>query len=360
MNTQAQQPWLSAYPPGLSWEFKPPAKAVHQLFEHSAAQYPQRPCIDFMGSKFSYAEIQALINRFAAGLQHIGISKGDKVGLCLPNCPYFVIAYFAALKVGAVVVNFNILYTAREIEQQTKDSGIRLMVTLDLKFIFNKVYACLEKGTLDSIIYCPLADVLPPTKKYLLKVFKFFQFVHLQPNSKLHTYEQMLSHDERPQAVEIDPEKDLALFQYTGGTTGTPKAAMLTHRNVVSNAEQVYLWLQQGDRLQGQEKFLAVLPFFHVFSMTVAMNLALRSGAEIYMLPRFELKQCLELISEHGITIFFPVCRRSLLPLTITPTGITINSIPCVMASVVARHCHRMSKKSLRQTAIVCWWKAMV
>lgn len=304
MTTNAQQPWSAAYPPGLNWEFQPPAMAVHQIFENSASRYPQRPCLDFLGSKLSYAEVQDLINRFAAGLQHAGIKKGDRVGLCLPNCPYFVIAYFAALKIGAVIVNFNILYTAREIEQQARDSDIRLMITLDLKFIFNKVYPCLEKGILDAIVYCPLAELLPPTKKYLLKVFKFFQFVHLQPNSKLHAYEQLIAHAELPEPVGIDPQNDLALFQYTGGTTGVPKAAMLTHRNVVANAEQVYLWLQQGDKLSGQEKFLAVLPFFHVFSMTVAMNLALRSGAEIFLLPRFELKQCLELISEHGITIF--------------------------------------------------------
>ncbi len=304
MKLNKAPPWHDAYPPELDWQLEAVDAPVYRILEDSADAYPQRPCLDFLGSKFSYAEVLDLVNRFAAGLQQLGVKKTDRIGLCLPNSPYYVIAYIAALKAGAVVVNFNILYTAREIEQQVNDSGISMMVTLDLKFIFNKVYPCLEKGILDSIIFCPLADVLPPTKRTLLKIFKFFQFVHPDESAKLHSYETLIGFGEKPEPVPVEPDKDLALFQYTGGTTGIPKAAMLTHSNVLSNTEQVNLWLQQGEKLSGQEKFLAVLPFFHVFSMTVSMNLALRSGAEIYMLPRFELKQCLDLIDDAGITIF--------------------------------------------------------
>ena len=178
------------------------------------------------------------------------------------------------------------------------------MITLDLKFIFNKIRPALDDKSIEAIIYCPLAEALPPVKKYLLKYFRFYQFVHPAPAGNLFSYAQMISSDKAPDRVNINPSEDIALFQYTGGTTGMPKAAMLTHSNLVSNTEQVNLWLQQGDKLEGQERFLAVLPFFHVFSMTVAMNLGLRFGAEIYLLPRFEIKQCLQTLSENGITVF--------------------------------------------------------
>lgn len=303
MNKDMHNLWEQAYPDGLEWELSALDHPVHHIIENTARQYPERPCLDFQNTKYTYSEVVEKIDRFAAGLQHAGIKKADRIGLCLPNCPYYVICYFAALKIGAVVVNFNLLYTQSEIEQQMKDSGVVMMITLDLKFTFNKIYPSLRKGTLDAIIYCPLSDLLPPLKRFLFKVFKFYQLASMAPDSKLYSFRQLSAIAPKPQEVVIDPLKDIALFQYTGGTTGTPKAAMLTHSNIVSNTEQVNLWFQTGERLSGQEKILAVLPFSHVFSMTVAMNMSLRSGAEIILVPRFELKQCLQLIKQKQITI---------------------------------------------------------
>lgn len=295
--------WKISYPHGLDWELSALNQPVHHIIENTAKRYPERPCLDFQNSKLSYARVVEMIDCFAAGLQHSGVKKGDRIGLCLPNCPYYIISYFAALKIGAVVVNFNLLYTQAEIEQQISDSGITIMITLDLKFLFNKIYPSLDKGVLEAVIYCPLADLLTPFNKYLFKVFKFYQLARIRRAANLLSFKQLSSFASQPEAVAIDPLKDIALFQYTGGTTGTPKAAMLTHSNIVSNTEQVTLWFQTGERLQGQEKILAVLPFSHVFSMTAAMNMGLRTGAEIILMPRFELKQCLQLIEDKKITI---------------------------------------------------------
>ncbi len=303
MNTDTKSLWIQAYPRGLDRELSALNQPVQQIIENTARRYPDRPCLDFQNTKLSYAKVVEMIDSFAAGLQHSGVKKGDRIGLCLPNCPYYVISYFAVLKIGAIVVNFNLLYTQSEIEQQIEDSGIAIMITLDLKFVYNKIFPSLKQDRLDAIIYCPLADILTPLSKYLFKIFKFHHLARIRPGSRLLSFKQLSSLASQPEAVDINPLKDIALFQYTGGTTGTPKAAMLTHSNIVSNTEQVNLWFQTGEKLQGQEKILAVLPFSHVFSMTVAMNMSLRSGAEIILVPRFDLKQCLQLIEDKKITI---------------------------------------------------------
>ena len=290
------------YPPGLAREMAALTRPVHAILEDSAAEWPERICLDFLDRTWTYAEVLALVNRFAAGLQAEGAGKGARIGLCLPNCPYYVIAYYAALKIGATVVNFNVLYTREEIEQQVLDSEITVMVTLDLKSIYSKVEACLHSTQMERVIHCPLADILMPLQKYLLKIFGFYRLAHIRQDHHHRAFSGLLVHGRAPEPASIDPLQDIALFQYTGGTTGTPKAAMLTHSNVVTNAEQVTLWLQSSGEVGGEagepEVFLAVIPFFHVFSMTAMLNMGLHCGATLILLPRFHLRQTLQVISK--------------------------------------------------------------
>ncbi len=145
---------------------------VHEIFDRAAARFPNRPCIDFLGRIYDYKTIKDQIDRAAEGFKQLGIRKGDKVGLCLPNTPYYVVCYYAILKCGGVVVNFNPLYAKREIAYQIEDSGCRLMVTLNLKQIYPKVAACLDQTCLKRIVVCEMSDILPPIKSVLVSLFK--------------------------------------------------------------------------------------------------------------------------------------------------------------------------------------------
>ena len=243
------------------------------------------------------------MSRFAFGLRQAGIKKGGRVGLCLPNCPYYPIAFFAAQQIGATVVNFNVLYTAKEMEEQILDSEVGLVVTIDLKSIYNKVAAALKHTMLDQIVICPLAEMMPVSKKYLLKYLSFFRLTHQHNDQHNLHFADMIKAGTETSVEAVDALNDIALFQYTGGTTGIPKAAMLTHSNIASNTEQVTQWTRASQRLGEDEKFLAVLPFFHVFSMTVMMCMGFHCGAELIMLPRFKLKQTLKVIEDKKITV---------------------------------------------------------
>lgn len=291
------QAWTRHNPPP-----HPTPRPVHLVFDESAARWPERPCLDFMGQVSSYGEIARKINQAAKGFQNLGIEKGDRIGLCLPNCPYFVISYFAAMKIGATVVNFNPLYTDREIRDQIIDSGTSVMVTLDLKSIYPKVEAALDTPSLRNIVVCSLSDALPPVKEILFKALKRSQIAEKSGDIRVLPFENLISQEGHPEPVRINPLMDIALLQYTGGTTGLPKGAMLTHANLTANIEQVKLWL--GDVDPKGERFLCVIPFFHVFAMTAAMNLGIATGSELVLLPRFELKDVLKTIDAKHPTLF--------------------------------------------------------
>lgn len=307
MNKLQAPSWYKSYPPNLPWEMDAIVKPAHHIFEDTAQAQSDKPCLDFLDKKFTYAETLDLVDRFAAGMQKLEIKKGDRVGLCLPNSPYFVVAYYAILKIGATVVNFNLLYTFKEIEQQVLDSEITTMITIDLKPVYKKVEQCSLTTQLEKIIYCSLADMLIPSKKYLFKIFQFHQIARIKKNKKIISFNDVINNGKNVTPINIDPKKDIALFQYTGGTTGVPKAAMLTHSNIVSNTVQISLWLKSGNAKAAHNKFLAVIPFFHVFSMTAVMNMGFYSKAELILLPRFNLKQVLQVIDKKKPTVFAAV-----------------------------------------------------
>lgn len=296
------KPWLSSYPFNIKWDAPLAVTPMPDLFDRAAASYAGRVCLDFLGAKMSYRNVADAVARAAAGLQRRGVKKGTRVGLLLPNCPYFVIFYFAILKLGAVVVNMNPLYAPRELDHLIKDSGMEYAVTLDLKLVFEKISPLVGQGVLKQLVVCPFASALPGMTSALFRLFKAREVSVLPKKEAFVRYETLMANDGAFEKPVINPAEDIAVLQYTGGTTGIPKAAMLTHANIVANTLQARLWFAAAR--EGEETLLGVLPFFHVFAMTVAMNLGIHLGASIVMLPRFDLKQVVKTIHRKRPTLF--------------------------------------------------------
>jgi long-chain acyl-CoA synthetase len=277
-------------------------RPLHSLLDRAVREHPERTAIDFLDKTYSYAEIGDLVNRAAKGLRILGVKKGVRVGLFLPNTPYYVIFYFAILKAGGTVVNFNPLYAEREILQQIEDSECEIMVTLDVRQLYPKVAAALERTCLSRIIVCPMRDILPPVKSIMFQMLKRSEIAGHPHDLRHISFDLLIGNDGKFAPVEIDTARDVAVLQYTGGTTGLPKAAMLTHANLAANARQVSsLYAALGAEPQ---RVLAVLPLFHVFAMTVAMNYAIGSASQLILLPRFNLDQLLKVIAAKRPTVF--------------------------------------------------------
>jgi len=279
--------------------------SLPSLLDRAVQQYGPRPAMSFMGRRWTYAELGAWVARLARGLQESGVGPGDRVGLCLPNTPYFVVAYFAALRVGATIVNYNPLYVARELRAQIEDSQTTLMVIPDLAMIHDKVAGLLGTTTLRRLVVCPMAEILPRPKAVLYRLLKRKMTARVHYTDRVRPLSALTASSVPPAPVEIDPARDIAVLQYTGGTTGEPKAAMLSHANLTANAHQVSRHMPSF-RL-GQERMMAVLPFFHVFAMTAIMNSGIECGAELLLHPRFELKATLRAIARDRATIFHGV-----------------------------------------------------
>ena len=280
-----------------------PVWPLYQMLDEAVAGFGDRPCIDFLGKRYTYAEIGDLVARAALGFQHLGVKKGVNVGLCLPNTPYFVICYFAVLRAGGTVVNYNPLYVERELKYQIEDSDTSIMVTLDLKQIYPKVAAMLEEtSSLQRVVVCRMVDILPSGYNVLYSALKRSELAVIPDDLRHVAFAKLIANDGNAKQVAIDPSTDIAVLQYTGGTTGVPKGAMLTHANLTANARQCVLWFSEAR--PGEERMLAVLPFFHVFAMTVALNAAMLLGAEILLVPRFDLDDLLELIGRKKPTLF--------------------------------------------------------
>lgn len=272
------------------------------LFDETVARFGNRPATDFFGNKLIYRDLGRLVARAARGFQSLGVTRGTHVGLCLANSPYSIICYFAILKAGGTVVNFNPLYVEREIAHQIEDSGTTIMVTVDAEKIFPKVEAMLGKTCLERIVVCPLRDAFPFAKKLFLHLCKGAQFCTV-PTDAQHTNFKQLVADKKPaEPVAIDPENDVAVLQYTGGTTGVPKGAMLTHANLAANVAQIKVHMH--DVTEGGERALLLLPLFHVFAMTAGMNYCVSIGAEIVLLPRFDVREVLTSITKTKPTLF--------------------------------------------------------
>ncbi|MCC7304709.1 MAG: long-chain fatty acid--CoA ligase [Alphaproteobacteria bacterium] len=287
-------PWQSSYDEGLDWNLDIPVRPVTSMLEDTVRQYGSSPAFDFLGKKFTWAEIGEFVDRFAAGLQASGVQKGTKIGLFLPNTPYYLIAYYGVLKAGGTVVNFNPLYAERELAHQIEDSETDIMVTLDLQILYFKMEKMLHDTRLKKLVVARFCDILPFPKNVLFPVFKAADRAHVKKSDRIVWFHELSRNDGAVRPVPCDPREDIAVLQYTGGTTGVPKGAMLTHYNIYANTCQSLAWFPGVEK--GQHRMLGILPFFHVFAMTAVMNFSVASALEIIALPRFNLDEALKVI----------------------------------------------------------------
>jgi long-chain acyl-CoA synthetase len=279
-------------------------RLLTDLLDKAVAHHGSQPAIDFLSRRWSYKELGDLVRQTARGLQDLGVKPGMRVGLCLPNTPYFVIFYFAILRVGGVVVNFNPLYVERELKHQILDSGTTIMVVPDLKLIHAKVAKIADETPLTHIVVCPFGPILPLMKRVAFACFKRRDIADI-PNDARHVrFAELIADDADPEPVERSPH-DLAVLQYTGGTTGLPKGACLSHANLAANSAQMILHV--GHLPDQPERTLGVLPLFHVFALTTVLNYSVDTAAEMVLLPRFEMKQFLSTIRRTRPTQFLGV-----------------------------------------------------
>ncbi|WEJ58175.1 long-chain fatty acid--CoA ligase [Devosia sp. FJ2-5-3] len=296
---ETSRPWIAAYPEGISWQGEIDVTPVHEQVLAACAKNPSAVALDFLGGTTSFGELAKAITAFAGALQsRYGVTKGTRVAIMLPNTPFYPIAYYGVLRAGGTVVNCNPLYTVSELSHITANAGADLMVTLDLQQIFEKGEALLDAGHVKSLVVCHFPDALPLAKKVLFSLFKRRDLA--KPRQSRHagnisSFAELIEARQTPSAVVIDTRNDIAVQQYTGGTTGIPKGALLTHANIAANMSQIDAW---GCGLfYPPSKVVAVLPFFHIFAMTVCMNVPLCNGTQVVMLPRFELKALLALLT---------------------------------------------------------------
>ena len=292
------RPWIASYPEGIDWRAEIDTTPVHEQVLAACARNPSGVALDFLGGTTTFGDLAKKIVAFAGALQsQYGVKKGSRVALMLPNTPFYPIAYYGVLRAGGTVVNCNPLYTVSELTHITANAGADILVTLDLAQIYEKAEALLEAGHVKSIVVCHFPDALPLPKKILYSLFKRkdltnpFKSAHAD---KVKGFADLIALKATPSAVHISAKTDIAVQQYTGGTTGIPKGALLTHANIAANMSQIDKW--GGGIFYPPSKVVAVLPFFHIFAMTVCMNVPLCNGTQVVMLPRFELKALLDLL----------------------------------------------------------------
>ena len=294
--------WLKAYPENIEWNQTFDVKPLWAILDDAVRRFPNNDVIDFLGKTYTYAEIGHQVDRAAAGFQRLGVGKGTKVGLFLPNCPQFIISYFGILKAGGTVVNYSPLYSEQELLHQIEDSHTDIMVTLNLKVLYPKMKAMLEQSRVKTLIIGNMPEALSFPKNILFPLFKRGD-IAIVPNDKQHVaFAQLINNDGAYTPADIDPANDIAVLQYTGGTTGVSKGAMLTHANLYANTMQGRVWFEGVT--DGEERMMGVLPFFHVFAMTVVMNLSISIAAKIIMHPRFELEPVLKDLDKKKPTLF--------------------------------------------------------
>ena len=297
-----RHPWLASYPDHVNWDAEIPEGPLFAILDESVRRFPDNEAMDFLGKTYSYAELGRMVDRAAAGFRSLGVEKGVKVGLFLPNCPQFVVSFFGILKAGGTVVNYSPLYSEEELAQQIEDSETDIMVTLGLTALYPKMAALLRKTRIRTLVVGQLQDVLSFPKNLLFPLLKRSELAKVPDDEEHVAFRRLLDNDGSFEPVEIDPREDVAVFQYTGGTTGVPKGAMLTHANLHANIHQALLWNPSLE--PGRERMMGVLPFFHVFAMSVVMNFTIAIGGSIVMRPRFELDPVLQDITKKMPTLF--------------------------------------------------------
>ncbi len=295
-----ERPWYSHYEKGVPRSIDYPEKPLWAILKDTAENYPENTALWFEGWQCTYKELYEYSLKFANFLQSLGVQKGDKVAIMLPNVPHYPISYYATLMVGGVVVQLNPLYTPSELEFLLNDSESKVLITLDI--FWDTVQRVMDKVNVGRYIVGKIPDFLPFIKGLLYPLvanpkpkavsfdgFKFFRF------------SEFLKHPTEPNFPDINPKDDLAVLQYTGGTTGTPKGVMLTHFNILANTYQSVSWFTQLE--PGNEVTLCIIPFFHSYGMTVALNFSVKVAAKMVLMPKYHTKDALKLIQKHKVTL---------------------------------------------------------
>ncbi|MEX1035329.1 MAG: long-chain fatty acid--CoA ligase [Sneathiella sp.] len=299
--------WEKSYPKGVKWEIEIEEKPVYALLDEAVEKWPDNYAIDFMDKRITYAELDDMVDRAAKGFRELGVKKGVHVGLYLPNTPHYMVCFFGILKAGGTVVNYSPLDAERELRHKIGDSHTDFMVTLDLEVLYPKIAGMLKETRLKKIIVGCLKEVLPFPKNFLYPLVKSKEISKVPQDDQHVTFKQLLDNDGEGEASPVnDPSEEIAVLQYTGGTTGLPKGAMLTHKNLIAACQQLRA-MQQGDEpvlVDGTEKVLAVLPLFHIYALTVIMNFGIAGGSEIILHPKFELDAVMKDLSKKKPTVF--------------------------------------------------------
>jgi long-chain acyl-CoA synthetase len=293
-------PWAQHYDPGVPLTVGPVTTSLPSLLVHAAERSPQAPALAFFGRILTYGELNTLTSRLAHALMNLGLAKGARVGIFLPNTPQLVIAYHAVLRLGAVVVMLNPLISAKELGHQLADSGAKWLVVLD--HFLPKLQEIKEQADLTQIIITSLTDSLPWPLKWLypFKAWRDGQSLGFEPAVGNYPWRELLKQSPLTGASLLEPG-DLAVLQYTGGTTGTPKAAMMTHANLMVNVAQINAWLPRVR--YNEERVMGLLPFSHSFGLTACLNWPMSQGAMIIVLPRFEINSFLKTMQKYRPTM---------------------------------------------------------
>ncbi len=297
------RPWHDCYDEGIPSSLTYPEVPLFHFLEDSAKKYPDKPCTVFKGAEISYQEMSKITDQLAAALVGLGVKKGDRVGILIPNTPQFVMAYFAVLKTGGVVVATNPQYTEREIKHQANDSGMKLMIVMSN--YYELVKRVQPETSISQIIVTNIKETLPPLTGLLFTLLKEkkggFKVTLRDNDLWMPDLQAKYSDHERPQ-VDVGPD-DVAIFQYSGGTTGIPKAAIGLHRNLVANTVQMLYWVTSAE--MGKEVVMMAIPLYHVYGMVAGMNFGLAAGATLVMVPDpRNLKDLLGNMQKYQTTIF--------------------------------------------------------
>jgi len=298
------KPWLSQYPPEIPHTLSYDPIPVQEYLTRAYRDYPEKVAIHFLGKDLTYQELYESALKFANYLRSLGIQKGDRVAIMLPNCPQNVIGYYGILYAGGIVVQTNPLYTEREIAYQMKDSGAKAILSLDI--LFPRISKVIKETNLENIIITGIKDYLPFPKNLIYPFIQKKQYgftVKVEHRGMNHLFPEVMKVG-KAQKIEVpfDFEEDIAILQYTGGTTGFPKGVMLSHKNLIANASMCDAWLYRCKK--GEETILGILPFFHVYGMTTVMILSVMLGNRMVLLPKFDVDSALKTIDKQKPTLF--------------------------------------------------------
>lgn len=304
VESMSEKPWLAHYPEEVPHTLTYPSMPVQEYLTKAYEDFPQKTAIHFLGRELSYEELYQSAMKMANYLQKLGIQKGDRVSIMLPNCPQAVISFYGILYAGGVVVMTNPLFTEREISYQMKDSGAKAIIALDI--LFPRINKVIKETELENVIVTGIKDYLAFPKNLVYPFIQKKQYgmtVKVEHRGINHLFTEIMK-TASPEIAKppFDFEKDLALLQYTGGTTGSPKGVMLTHRNLISNATMCDAWLYKSTR--GEETIMGIIPLFHVYGLTTVLILSVMQGNKMVLLPKFDPEQALKTINKQKPTLF--------------------------------------------------------